>query len=248
MQNSTCKMQNTRSKAWGLFCLHFAFCILNYTVLDAQQLLDRVLARIGTEAITQTDVEALVEFGLIEARSPTLPAAVQQAIDRQLVLREVARFPPAEPPAPEVEKQLAAMKARVGDRLGPMLQITGLDEDRLRGLARDTLRIRDYVQQRFGISAQVGEEEARKYFESHREEFTRNGMPLTFEEAAAEARQRASASRVQGAIVQWLQDLRMRSDVVIVASQPPSRSFNEGPASRSFSVGWLTPPATPRAS
>ena len=38
---------------------------------DAQQLLDRVLARIGTEAITQTDVEALVEFGLIEAKSPT---------------------------------------------------------------------------------------------------------------------------------------------------------------------------------
>jgi hypothetical protein len=211
-------MQNTGPKGWGVFCLHVAFCILNFAVLDAQQLLDRVLARIGTEAITQTDVEALVEFGLVEARSPTVPAAVQQAIDRQLVLREVARFPPAEPPAAEVEKQLAAMKARVGDRLGQMLQITGLDEDRLRGLARDTLRIRNYLQQRFGISAQVGEEEARKYFDAHRDEFTRNGMPLTFEEAAADARQRAAAARVQGAVSQWLQDLRMRSDVALVTS------------------------------
>jgi hypothetical protein len=248
MQNAKVKIQKVVARTCGVLCLHLAFCMLNSSILDAQQLLDRVLARIGTEAITQTDVEALVEFGLIEARSPTVPAAVQQAIDRQLVLREVARFPPAEPPAAEVDKQLAAMKARVGDRLGQIMQITGLDETRLRGLARDTLRIREYVQQRFGISAQVGEEEARKYFESHREEFTRNGMPLTFEEAATEARQRASAARVQGAIVQWLQDLRMRSDVVIVGSQPSSRSFNEWPASRSFSEGWSTLPAIPRAS
>ena len=121
------------------------------------------------------------------------------------------------------------MKARVGDRFDQMLQITGLDEDRLRGLARDTLRIRNYLQQRFGIATQVGEEEARKYFESHRDEFTRNGMPLTFEEAAADVRQRAAATRVQGAVAQWLQDLRARSDVVIVTS--PSGQ-----------------PATPRAS
>ena len=218
MQNPKCKMQNTGPKGWGIFCVHFAFCLLNYSTADAQQLLDRVLARIGTEAITQTDVEALVEFGLIEARSPTVPAAVQQAIDRQLILKEVARFPSSGPPAADVEQQLAAMKARVGDRLGQMLQITGLDEDRLRGLARDTLRIRMYLQQRFGIANQVGEDEARKYFEAHREEFTRNGMPLTFEEAAAEARQRAAATRVQGAVSVWLQDLRMRSDVALVTS------------------------------
>ena len=218
MRNSKCKMQKTGPKAWGMFCLHFAFCVLNYSTADAQQLLDRVLARIGTEAITQTDVEALVEFGLIEARSPTVPAAVQQAIDRQLILKEVARFPSAGPPAADVEQQLAVMKARVGDRLGQMLQITGLDEDRLRGLARDTLRIRMYLQQRFGIANQVAEDEARKYFEAHREEFTRNGMPVTFEEAAAEARQRAAATRVQGAVSLWLQDLRMRSDVALVTS------------------------------
>ena len=218
MQHSKCKMQNTGPRGWGIFCLLFAFCILNYSNVDAQQLLDRVLARIGTEAITQTDVEALVEFGLIEARSPTVPAAVQQAIDRQLILKEVTRFPSAGPPAADVEQQLAVMKARVGDRLGQMLQITGLDEDRLRGLARDTLRIRMYLQQRFGIANQVGEDEARKYFEAHREEFTRNGMPLTFEEASAEARQRAAATRVQGAVSLWLQDLRMRSDVALVTS------------------------------
>jgi hypothetical protein len=200
------------------FVVTVALCVVSGMLIDAQALVDRVLARIGTEAITQTDVEALVEFGLIEARSAT--EAAQQAIDRQLILKEVARFPPAEPPAADVDMQLAAMKARVGNRLDRVLKTTGIDEDRLRGLARETLRIRDYLRQRFGIAAQVSEEEARKYFETHRDEFTRDGKALTFEEAAADARQRASAVRTQGAVVQWLQDLRGRSDVVIVTSQP----------------------------
>jgi hypothetical protein len=209
-------MRKTIPKALGVFCLPFAFCLLNYSAVNAQALVDRVLARIGTDAITQTDVEALVEFGLIEARSAT--DAAQQAIDRQLILREVARFPPAEPPAAAVDMQLAAMKARVGDRLDRVMKTTGIDEDRLRGLARETLRIRDYLQQRFGIAAQVSEEEARKYFETHPTEFTRDGKVMTFEEAAADARRRASASRVQGAVMQWLQDLRVRSDVVVVGN------------------------------
>ena len=222
MQNAKVKMQRGGCNRWGLYCLHLAFCLLNYSAVSAQQLLDRVLARIGTEAITQTDVQALLEFGLIDARSATDPAAVQLAIDRQLTLNEVARFPPSEPRANEVDQQLAEMKARVGGRLDAVMQATGLDESRVRGLARDTLRIRSYIQQRFGIKAQVGEDEARKYFDEHRDEFTRNGTPLTFEEAAADARQRAAAVRVQSAIAQWLQDLRGRSDVVLVMSASPA--------------------------
>ena len=198
-----------------LFCASVAWCVLSVTP-SAQQFIDRVLARIATEAITQTDVEALVEFGLIDSRSPTDPRAVQQAIDRQLILKEVARFPPPEPPAAAIEQQLATMKGRVGGRLGDLMRMTGLDDARVQSLARDTVRIRTYLQQRFGLSSQVGEDEARKYFEAHPDEFTRNGKPVTFEEAASEARQRAAASRLQGSVTQWLQDLRSRSDVVLV--------------------------------
>ena len=209
-------MQTAVGKQWGLVCLHFAFCILSCSAASGQVFLDRVLARIATEPITQTDVEALVEFGLVDARSPSDPAAVHQAIDRQLVLKEVGRFPPPEPPAAAVDQQLATMKARVGDRLGDLMRFTGLDDARVRGLARDTVRIRTYLEQRFGLSSQVGEEEARKYFEAHRDDFTRNGKPSTFEEAATEARQRAATARLQGSVTQWLQDLRSRSDVVVV--------------------------------
>jgi hypothetical protein len=193
-----------------------AFLTQTLSTTAQEQLLDRVLARIGREAITQTDVQALVDFGLIEAKSATESDGVRQAIDRQLALREVARFPPAEPSEAAVEQQLTAMKARVGPRLDAVMRANGLDEARLRGLARDTLRIRTYLDQRFGVATPVGEDEARKYFEEHQAEFTRNGAELTFEEAAAEARQRVAAERLSRAVGQWLQDLRARSDVVLV--------------------------------
>lgn len=205
-----------------------AMCIVSVAALNAQQLLlDRVLARIGTEAVTQTDVQSLSEFGLIDAKSPTDPAAVRQAVERQLVLREVARFPQSEPTAAAIDEQVAVMKARVGSRLDEVMRATGLDEERLRGLARDTLRIRNYLEQRFGFASLVSEEDARKYFEAHPDQFVRNNKPLTFEEAAAEARQRAAAERRQGTMSQWLQDLMARSDVAFVtepgATKPPAK-------------------------
>jgi hypothetical protein len=206
----------TRWSGARVVCVHLVVSVSVVSLLSAQQLLDRVLARIGTEAITQTDVQALVEFGLIEARSATDPAAVRQAIERQLALKEVSRFPPAEPPEAAIEQQLAAMKARVAEKLDAVMRANGLDEARVRGLARDTLRIRTYLDQRFGITTPVSEDEARTYFEEHRDQFTRNGTLLTFEEAAAEARQRAAAQRLARAVTRWLQDLRARSDVVLV--------------------------------
>ena len=216
MQKRCVRSPTTRWSGAGVVCVHLVVSASVVSLLSAQQLLDRVLARIGTEAITQTDVQALVEFGLIEARSATDPAAVRQAIERQLALKEVSRFPPAEPPEAAIEQQLAAMKARVGERLDAVIGANGLDETRVRGLARDTLRIRTYLDQRFGSTTPVSEDEARKYFEEHRDQFTRNGTMLTFEEAAAEARQRAAAERLARAVTRWLQDLRARSDVVIV--------------------------------
>ena len=216
MQKRCVRSPTTRWSGAGVVCVQLVVSVSVVSLLSAQQLLDRVLARIGTEAITQTDVQALVEFGLIEARSATDPAAVRQAIERQLALKEVSRFPPAEPPEAAIEQQLAAMKARVGERLDAVISANGLDETRVRGLARDTLRIRTYLDQRFGSTTPVSEDEARKYFEEHRDQCTRNGTMLTFEEAAAEARQRAAAERLARAVTRWLQDLRARSDVVLV--------------------------------
>jgi hypothetical protein len=190
------------------------------TQIDAQQLLDKVLARVGTTAITLTDVRAAVGLGLVEIPPGETgeAAGLQRVIDRQIVLNEVARFAPPEPAAADVAEQVASMKSRAGPSFERLAASAGLDEARLQEMARQTLRIRAYTTQRFGTMAQVTEDEARKYFDDHPEQFTRDGARLSFEQAAPAARQRASAERLRATTDQWIRDLRARADVVIVGS------------------------------
>lgn len=181
------------------------------------QLIDRVLARVGATAITLTDMRAAIGLGLVELPEDgdRQSAALQGAIDRALQLAEVARFPPPDPAREDVARELAAMKAHAGEGLPELLAATGLDEGALERMARDTLRIRSYVAQRFGTAARVGEEEVRRYYEDHPEQFMREGVRLPFEEAEPAVRQRVSAERLQATIRQWIADLRTRTEVTI---------------------------------
>ena len=110
------------------------------------------------------------------------------------------------------------MKMQSGPGLNVLMTSTGLDEARLQQLARETLRTRAYIAQRFGTTVQVTEDEARKYYEEHPAEFTRDTVRMPFEEAESLARQRASAERLRVTIDNWIRDLRMRAGVVIVGS------------------------------
>jgi hypothetical protein len=231
MQNAECRMQSAESRSQRAtskistpasvlcFCILIsAFCIV-YGVAFAQQPLDRVLVRIGTTPITLSDVKAAVGLGLVAASSPDDPAALTQVVDRQLMLMEVTRFPPAEPAAAAIDQQLNAMRKHAGSALPDLLASTGVDEAGLRELARDTLRIQAYISQRFGNASIVSEDDARRYYDEHIAQFTRSGKPIPFENAEAEARRLASTAKLQESIAQWVRDLRMRAEVVEVRTK-----------------------------
>jgi hypothetical protein len=106
------------------------------------------------------------------------------------------------------------MAARAGGRLAVVTEETGADAARIRELARETLRIQGYLDQRFGTAAQLTEEEVLQYYRIHPEEFTRDGRLIPFGEAEPMARERASRERRASTVAQWLRDLRGRADVV----------------------------------
>jgi hypothetical protein len=123
--------------------------------LLAQNVIERVLARVDASVIMLSDLRAAIGLGLVEA--PAGPedegAALDRLIDRQVMLHEVARFAPPEPPDAAIDEAVAAMKARAGATLPALMQTTGIDDASIRELARDTLRIQLYVRQRFGATA-----------------------------------------------------------------------------------------------
>jgi hypothetical protein len=120
----------------------------------ATQLLDSVVARVAGVPITRTDVEAGLSLGVIEVPpgGDRMAAGTKAMIDRRLLLAEVSRFPPAEPAEAAIVQRVAAMKARAGGGYDALVQRTGLDDERVREMARDSLRIEAYIAQRFGAA------------------------------------------------------------------------------------------------
>jgi hypothetical protein len=116
-----------------------------------------------------------------------------------------------------VDEQVARERMVAGDRLPAAMQATGLDDARIRDLARDTLRIRAYIDQRFGTAVQVTDDEAEAYVAAHPDEFRRNGAPIPLDEAMPIARERANTERRTAQVERWLQDLRSRADIAVPA-------------------------------
>jgi hypothetical protein len=188
---------------------------LGVTVL-AQTLLDRVVARVNGTVILLSDVRAAVLFGLVDA-PPESEDGVEQMVQRSLLVEEVNRFPPPEPAGDAVDAEVARLRARAGMSNEEVERATGLTADNVRLLARDRLRIQTYIDQRFGLTVPLTDEQVLQYYRAHPEEFTVNGQLAAFERAQGLARERAGLEQRQRTISQWLRDLRARADVSVPA-------------------------------
>lgn len=141
------------------------------------EIIDRVLAVVNGVMLTQTDVYGAMAFGLVdldgglgsEARgqgsgarsqesgaSDPIQPALDQLIERELVLAEVNRYAPPEPSEAEVAARAAAVRARFPspEAYQRALASTGYTDERVRAVARDAIRIETYLAQRFGVSVQ----------------------------------------------------------------------------------------------
>jgi hypothetical protein len=121
--------------------------------LAQPEMIDRTLAIVGGQAITLSDVRAALALGLIEkpAAADPIPAATKGLIERLLILREVERYAPPEPPDTAVDNRVRAIAARFPDQeaFRAALAAAAFSESQLRAWARDDLRMTAYLDQRF---------------------------------------------------------------------------------------------------
>ena len=184
--------------------------------LSGQALVDRVVARVGGAVILLSDVRAAVMFGLVDGPAES-EDAVEQMVQRSLLVEEVNRFPPPDPSAEAVDAELARLRARAGVPLEEVERLTGLSADNVKLLARDRLRVQSYIDQRFGLTVPLTDEQVLEYYRTHPEDFTVNGQVTPFDRAQGLARERAGLEQRQRTISQWLRDLRARADVTVTA-------------------------------
>ena len=182
-------------------------------------MLDRVLAIVGGSPITLSDVNAAVGLGLVDtAANADERAALNAVIDRRLQLIEVNRYLPPEPTADAIEARLAETRRRFAteDAFQTALKETGVSPIDLRAAVRDNLRIESYLNQRFGVGYQPGEDEVLAYYRAHQPEFTRAGTLRPYAEARDDARRQLVASRTSTMVRDWVEGLRRRVEVTLL--------------------------------
>jgi hypothetical protein len=180
------------------------------------QIIDRILAVVDRAPITQSDVLGAIRLGLV--RDAAIPAALDRLIERELVLAEVDRYAPPEPPDAEVDRKVSALRgaaASPSEFDGALLE-TGVSPERLRRHVRDDLRIEAYLQQRFGAPVQPSEEEVLQYYRDHAAQFSRGGAVRSYAEAHDDARAALIADRRSATIAEWVAGLRRRANVNVL--------------------------------
>ena len=144
------------------------------------EIIDRVLAVVNGVMLTQTDVFGAIAFGLVDVGGPSreggqetqtrnpgstagdpIQSALDQLIDRELVLAEVNRYAPPEPPEEELAARADAIRARFPspEAYQRALASTGYTDNRVRAAARDAIRVETYFDQRFGVAVQPADRE-----------------------------------------------------------------------------------------
>ena len=152
-------------RAWTIgMCL---VLVLGAATLNADEVIDRVLAVANGDVILLSDVRLARALRLVPETGAADPdrAVLSALIDRALMLDEVDRYAPPEPPTAEIDRAFAEVRDRVGtlSSLSGILSSAGLDERALREVLRHNLRIRSYLTQRFSgdtperVQAAIGE-------------------------------------------------------------------------------------------
>jgi len=184
------------------------------------EVIDRILATVGGGLVLQSDAVAAVRLGFVQVPAGREPLqwTLDRLIERRLMLIEVDRFGPPEPPLLEIDRRVQQVDERIGsgERLDAILRETGLSVEQLRLYVRDDLRIEAYIQQRFGATFQPSEEDILAYYREHSAEFTRDGTLQPFAEARAAARAAVVAQLRAAAVRDWISGLRRRTEVNVL--------------------------------
>jgi hypothetical protein len=138
--------------------LVLAMALVSAAVGVRAETIDRALAVVAGQLITLSDLNAMRDLGIITAApnsaDPT-GEVLAKLIDRELMLAEVERYAPPEPDPADIDREVAAVRARFASQkaFDDVLTRAGFDVGHVHEIVRQNLRLKAYLDQRFAVAS-----------------------------------------------------------------------------------------------
>lgn len=158
-----------RARQWRQIYCMLILSLLVQPGSQAQQVIDRIVARIENDVILLSDVRLLSRYQLfVDGKSESDAEILDRLIDQWIVRNEanVARAP--KPTEAEIDRALQRLEKSFDskDDYEARRKLAGLSEANARRLMADQLYLNNYLDTRFRASVQVNEQAIEAFYQN----------------------------------------------------------------------------------
>jgi hypothetical protein len=192
----------------------------------AQDVIDRIVARVETDIILLSDVRQLNRYQVfLDGKAQTDEDILNRLIDQWIVRSEagVARFP--QPSDEDVNRSIERLKRSFSspEEFQLRQKNSGLTEDDIRRFVRAQLYLSNYLDSRFRPAIQIDEKAIEEFYKNRvvpRSE-SRKQTPPTLENARDFIQEALVQRAINEQADRWLKESRARVRVEIMLDEKP---------------------------
>jgi hypothetical protein len=211
-------------------CLTIAAIFLGVVPLAgparAQEVIDRIVARVETDIILLSDVRQLSRYqSFLDGKPQSDADILNRLIDQWIVRSEagVARFP--QPSEEDVNRSIERLKRSFSshEEFQSRQKLSGISDDEIRRFVRAQLYLSNYLDSRFRPAIQIDEKAIEEFYKNRvvpRAE-SRSQTPPTLENARDFIQEALVQRAINEQADRWLKESRSRVRVEILPGESP---------------------------
>lgn len=199
--------------------------LLSVAPLRAQEVIDRIVARVETDVILLSDIRLLERYQvLVDGKAQTDADNLDHLIDQWIVRNEatIARTP--QPTDAEIQRGLQRLQQSFAskDDYEARRRLAGLSEDEVKHLTSEQIFLNNYLDSRFRPSVQVDEPAIQNFYQSAvlPRAKARGQNPPSLEAAHDYVQEALVQQGINQQADRWLQESHARLHVTKLLGEP----------------------------
>ena len=185
------------------------------SVASAQEVVDRIVAKLDTDIILLSDVRALQRYQLfVDGKAESEQDALNRLLDQWIVRNEAKAALFSQPSEEDVNRSLARLKRSFSspEAFDERKKQTGLSDEDIERMLRAQLYLSNYLDSRFRAAIQIDEKDIEDFYQTRivpRAE-SRGQTPPTLDAARGFIQEALVQRAINEQSERWLQESRSR--------------------------------------